>query len=265
MIPARLIRPTVALIPTMPLTEEGQTIEPLVSVPMASGVRPAETATAEPELEPQGFRSKKYGLRVSPPRALQPLVEFLERKLAHSLRFVFAMSTAPALRNLAATPESRETPESTKASEPAVVCMPSAVSMLSLSMTGRPCRGPRNSPARRSASSRSASSRAAGLSSMTELRLGPLRSMAPIRSSSTSQIKRVVQRPVASPSRNSATETSIGSNSSACCLDGLGRRPAQDCSAAAPANARRSRLRGSVDPGVPRNAMAPIFLRHSGA
>ena len=191
-IPVRLTKPTVGLIPTMPLTEEGQTIEPLVSVPIASGARPAETATAEPELEPQGLRSRKCGLRVSPPRALQPLVDRLERKLAHSLRLVFAISSAPAARSLEATAESRATPESSKAREPAVVCMPSAVSTLSFSMTGMPCNGPRSSPACRSASSRSASLRAAGLTSMTELRLGPVASMASIRSSNASQIERVV-------------------------------------------------------------------------
>ena len=45
------------LIPTMPLTEEGQTIEPSVSVPTATAHRLAETATPEPELEPHGLRS----------------------------------------------------------------------------------------------------------------------------------------------------------------------------------------------------------------
>ena len=263
-IPARLIKPTVGLIPTMPLTDDGQTIEPLVSVPMASGVRSAETATAEPELDPQGFRSKKYGLRVSPPRALQPLVEPRERKLAHSLRLVFAMSSAPALRSLAATPESRETPESTKASDPAVVCIPSAVSMLSLSMTGMPCKGPRGAPARRSASSRSASSRAAGLASMIELRLGPVASMAAIRSSRASQIERDVQRPEASPPRSSATEASVGSSSS---LSGAGRRGSrspQPCKSAPPASSRRSRRRGPAAAGSGRKvtlSTLPASLR----
>lgn len=58
MIPERLTKPTVGLIPTIPLLVEGQTMDPLVSVPMASRVRLAETATPEPELEPQGFRLK---------------------------------------------------------------------------------------------------------------------------------------------------------------------------------------------------------------
>ncbi len=44
MIPERLINPTVGLIPTMPHAEEGQTIEPFVSVPIATEQRFAETA-----------------------------------------------------------------------------------------------------------------------------------------------------------------------------------------------------------------------------
>src|SRR5438046_10767811 len=86
--PARLISPTVGLIPTMPLVDEGDTIDPSVSVPAATAQRFAATATAEPELEPEGLRSSAYGFRVSPPRPLQPLVECVDRKLAHSLRFV---------------------------------------------------------------------------------------------------------------------------------------------------------------------------------
>ena len=36
----------------------GQTIEPLVSVPIVMAQRFAETATPDPELDPHGFRSK---------------------------------------------------------------------------------------------------------------------------------------------------------------------------------------------------------------
>ena len=57
MIPERLTSPTVGLIPTTPLIDEGQMTEPFVSVPIASGQRLAETATVEPELEPQALRS----------------------------------------------------------------------------------------------------------------------------------------------------------------------------------------------------------------
>ena len=58
MIPARLTRPRVGLIPTSPLALEGHTMEPSVSVPMAAAQRFAETADPEPELDPQGLRSR---------------------------------------------------------------------------------------------------------------------------------------------------------------------------------------------------------------
>ena len=56
-IPARLTSPTVGLMPTIEFADEGQTIEPSVSVPTETAQKFAATATAEPELEPQGLRS----------------------------------------------------------------------------------------------------------------------------------------------------------------------------------------------------------------
>src|SRR3712207_971845 len=85
MTPARLVSPPVGLIPTTQLAVAGETIEPLVSVPMATAQRLAAGATPEPELEPPGVRSRAYGLRHWRPRPLQPLDERVERKLAHSL------------------------------------------------------------------------------------------------------------------------------------------------------------------------------------
>ncbi len=58
MTPARLVSPTVGLMPTTPLTPEGQMMEPSVSVPMATVTRLAATAMAEPLLEPHGVRSR---------------------------------------------------------------------------------------------------------------------------------------------------------------------------------------------------------------
>src|SRR4030088_3781162 len=75
MIPARLTRPSVGLIPTIPLTDDGHTIEPSVSVPIPIAHMFAETAAAVPELEPHGFRSSTYGFLACPPRPLQPLDE----------------------------------------------------------------------------------------------------------------------------------------------------------------------------------------------
>src|ERR1035438_3090977 len=182
MMPVAGIRPRVGLIPTTPLVEAGHTMEPSVSVPMASAHRLAETAAPDPELEPQALRSRAYGLRVRPPRPLQPLVEWLDRKLAHSLRLVLPNNTAPAARKRCATIASRAAMEPTRASEPAVVIMRSAVSLLSLIRTGMPCKGPRGPLALRSASRAAAMDRASGLSSITELSAGPRLSMAAMRS-----------------------------------------------------------------------------------
>src|SRR6185503_13129265 len=154
--PARLIRPTVGLIPTSELAEDGQTTEPSVSVPIAAAQRFAATAAPEPELEPHGLRSSEYGFFVWPPRPLQPLDECVERKLAHSLRLVLPRMTAPASRSFCTMNASRRAIEPSRASEPAVVAIRSAVSMLSLIKTGIPCIGPRGPLPFRSASRASA-------------------------------------------------------------------------------------------------------------
>ena len=49
--PVRDTSPTVGLMPTMPFAKAGTRIEPAVSVPIATGHRPAATAAADPELE----------------------------------------------------------------------------------------------------------------------------------------------------------------------------------------------------------------------
>src|SRR5918912_4183396 len=117
--PVRLRRPSVGLIPTSPLLVEGDTIDPSVSVPTAAAERLAATAAPDPELDPDGLRSSAYGFFTCPPRPLQPLDECVERKFAHSLRFVLPSRTAPAARSRAATNESREAGASARASEPA--------------------------------------------------------------------------------------------------------------------------------------------------
>src|SRR5579863_1170301 len=63
MIPERLSSPTVGLIPTRPLTDDGHVTEPSVSVPTAAAQRFAAAAAPDPELEPHGLRSSAYGLR----------------------------------------------------------------------------------------------------------------------------------------------------------------------------------------------------------
>src|SRR5258705_8240872 len=130
MMPDRLTRPTVGLMPTSPFADDGQTIEPSVSVPTPTVARFAAIAAPVPELEPHGLRSSTYGLRVCPPLPLHPLTECVERKFAHSLRLVLPMITAPAARNRRTMYASRGAIASASASEPALVFMRSAVSML---------------------------------------------------------------------------------------------------------------------------------------
>src|SRR5664279_2678785 len=104
-----------------------------------------------------------------------------ERKLAHSDRFVFPRITAPPARRLAATVESVSAGFPTSANEPAVVCIMSPVSTLSLSSTGIPCKGPSTMPCLRSLSALRAMFSASGFSSITELTPGPLWSSAMMR------------------------------------------------------------------------------------
>jgi hypothetical protein len=47
----------VGLSPTIPFAEEGEMMEPLVSVPMAPAQKSAATATPDPELDPDAERS----------------------------------------------------------------------------------------------------------------------------------------------------------------------------------------------------------------
>src|ERR1700692_2240484 len=179
--PARLVRPTVGLMPTTLLALAGHTMLPSVSVPNDTAVKFDDTPAAEPELEPQGLRSMPYGLFVCPPHPDHPLTDSKERKLAHSDRFVFPRMTAPPARRLAATVESRSAGFPTSANEPEVVCIRSPVSTLPLSSTGIPCRGPSTMPFLRSLSALRAISSASGLSSIAALTPGPFWSSATMR------------------------------------------------------------------------------------
>src|SRR5438105_8595072 len=161
--PALLVSPTVGLIPTTPLAFAGHTMLPSVSLPDDTVAKFADAAAPEPELEPQGLRSIPYGLCVCPPRPDQPLIDSKERKFAHSDRLVLPRITAPAARRLAATVESRTAGRPTSANEPALVCILSPVSMLSLSSTGMPCKGPRTLPLARIESAFPAMASASGV------------------------------------------------------------------------------------------------------
>src|SRR5215213_7422696 len=172
MIPERLTRPNVGLMPTSPHADDGHTIDPSVSVPMPTAARFAEMDAPVPELDPHGFRSSTYGFFVCPPRELHPDVDRVDRKFAHSLRFALPMITAPASRRRVTMKASCVGRCSAIASEPAEFTMPT-LSMLSLIRIGMPCSGPRTLPAFLSASSASASANADWLISMTALSMGP--------------------------------------------------------------------------------------------
>ena len=181
MMPLRLIRPSVGLMPTRLLAAAGEVIEPSVSVPTATAARLAAIDAPEPALEPLVLRSSEYGFLLKPPRPLQPEEERVERKLAHSLKLVLPIITQPAARNFSTMKASRCGLMPTMASEPAVVCILSAVAILSLIRIGMPCIGPRGPFVLRSLSSASAIASASGLSSMTELMRGPVLSIALMR------------------------------------------------------------------------------------
>src|SRR6185437_2710420 len=128
-IPLRETSPTVGFSPTKPFMDAGQLIEPSVSVPMAAAAMPAATAAADPELDPHAVRSSAYGLRVSPPTALHPLLECSERMFAHSDRLVRPRITAPARVRFSTTVALASRTLRARASDPAVVGRP-AISML---------------------------------------------------------------------------------------------------------------------------------------
>ena len=97
--PARLTRPIVGLIPTIPFAPDGHTIEPSVSVPMPTVARSAATADARARARAAGVAVEHVGLFVWPPTPLQPLDDGTERKFAHSDRFALPMTIAPAARS----------------------------------------------------------------------------------------------------------------------------------------------------------------------
>ena len=169
-IPERLIRPSVGLMPTTPHALAGQTIDPSVSVATARGARPAAIPAADPELEPDGFRSSANGLAVWPPSVDQPLVLCVDRKFAHSDMLALPMITAPASRSRR-TRNASPPRACSSAGEPAVAGIP-VVWMLSLTRMGMPSSGLRGPPSARTASLARASAAASGLTVMTACSAG---------------------------------------------------------------------------------------------
>src|SRR5258707_2933980 len=73
--PARLVSPTVGLMPTTPLALDGQTMLPSVSLSKAKTAKFADAAAPEPELEPHGLRLIPSGIFVCPTQPDQPLID----------------------------------------------------------------------------------------------------------------------------------------------------------------------------------------------
>src|SRR5712691_9292981 len=235
--PARLVSPTVGLMPTTPLALAGQTMLPSVSLPNDTAAKFDDAAAPEPELEPQGLRSMPYGLCVCPPRPDQPLIDSKERKFAHSDRLVLPRITAPPARRFAATVESRNAGVPTSANDPALVCILSPVSMLSLSSTGMPCKGPSTTPRLRSASALRAITSASGLSSITALTPGPLWSSARMRAIYSLVNSSEVSMPEAISAWSWATVASL------CCVGMAFCAPPCPDAAAGASRAARSKMR----------------------
>ncbi len=153
----------------MPLAVDGPRTEPPVSVPSPAIANAAAIDAPVPPEDPDGVRVRSCGLRICPPSELCAAPE------ANSDRFALAMMIAPAARSCFTTNASSGGIDPSSSTEPPVVGM-SAVSMLSLMMTGMPCSGERGPLVLRSASIARASSSAFGLTAITACSDGPLRS-----------------------------------------------------------------------------------------
>src|SRR5687767_874652 len=85
------MRPYVGFRPTMPQSDAGCRTEPPVSDPSATGTMPAETAAAEPPLDPPGTRDVSQGFLTG------PKAEFsFDEPMANSSQLVLPTMTAPA-------------------------------------------------------------------------------------------------------------------------------------------------------------------------
>src|SRR5213593_2193044 len=101
MAPKRLTRPYVGRRPVTPQRDDGETMDPSVSVPSENPIRPAAVADAGPAddpLEPRRSSSGAHGLRVTPPNHFGPC--------ASAPIESFATNTAPASRRRSTTVES---------------------------------------------------------------------------------------------------------------------------------------------------------------
>jgi hypothetical protein len=154
--PYVLMRPAVTLRPTMPHQAAGMRTEPPVSVPIATGARPAATATPEPLDEPPGVRCTRgsHGLRGVPRCVFVPKLP-----IANSTVCVLPSTIIPAAMRRSASVAVTGDTRLAQTFEPPVVTRPSR-STRSLRAMGTPCSGPTRCPAREALSAASAASRA---------------------------------------------------------------------------------------------------------
>jgi hypothetical protein len=62
--PARLVNPTVGLMPTTEFSDAGHSMEPSVSVPSVTAAMLAAAAIADPVLDPHGSADSTYGFYI---------------------------------------------------------------------------------------------------------------------------------------------------------------------------------------------------------
>ena len=160
-------RPNVGRWPVTPLRVDGETMEPYVSLPIAKGTSPAETAAAGPALDPLDPCSTFHGLFVRPPNHTSPHARAPSESLA--------TSTAPEASRSSTTAASPSRTWFLYGIAPHVVRAPSAWRR-SLAPYGMPWSGPRSRPLARSASrSRAVRSARSSVSEMTASSCGSRR------------------------------------------------------------------------------------------
>ena len=196
--------------PTTLQNAAGLRSEPPMSLPSASGTKPAASAAAAPPDEPPADRPCRYGLWVAPNTVLNVC------EPGRELRHVgLADPDGPAAFSRATISSSRSGTVSACRGEPHVVRMP-PVAWVSLCATGSPCSGPTSSPAASAASAASAAARAPSASRVTTaLTSGFSRSMRSRCASSSSRAEISRARSIAASSvagrkqRSSVTRPSL--------------------------------------------------------
>jgi hypothetical protein len=148
--------------PTTPVSAAGTRIDARVSVPRGASPIPVATAIADPPLEQPGMRLGSCGLRLCG----------VQTPSANSCVAALPSSTAPPRRSLR-TAAASSSGTTSYAADPARVGTP-ATSMMSFTVTGMPCSGPRRPPAANSLSISAAVARAHSLVTSTRALSWPL-------------------------------------------------------------------------------------------